>query len=508
MVGLPLYPPPRGPMMAEASRSLADAKIDPRWEGQVDLKIQEPMFYRPGAFVVGQSEVPGNTYQMRLVVYPRGQNTFEGAFLDSLSAYLELLPPASLLGRPWTCENIRFEFTVFHQEDEKLSVTRSGTFTLSESLRYVGLAHVIELEHLLHGFDRHSGWLTQSNELCVRGRARLVPKEPRGRQERVEMSLRGLEKVSWGKALASRLAGPKCSFGIQLKACNAISEDWESLSLFIELHRGCEQEIMCGWSVPDVKCHVTVSGRAWSIRRAATFCFKDYRSVCGWSEVCPLGWITPEETTVVAEVEFPLPRDGLDGFFRAFDFCTVPEYVTFHLAEGLPMYFDKHILVQRSEYFRDMLEGCRWKESRCNEIDLTQDPQADKQSLGAIFRFMMSDTFCAHGDTMLAFRVRSLADRYRLSPLVDKVETELESMLSETNALMFLGQVFGSGSRIENLCLPLVKAHDCKILKLQREELFQVVEQNPELAKHLMDLLLELGDGPRLTRIEDLDLDL
>ncbi|CAE7733661.1 HERC2, partial [Symbiodinium pilosum] len=100
-------------------------------------------------------------------------------------------------------------------------------------------------------------------------------------------------------------------------------------------------------------------------------------------------------------------------------------------------------------------------------------PHIHRGSLDAVLSYLMSGRFFSGGDATFAFGVRKLADQFCLKDLVDKVEAELVTMLSKQRVLAFLGQVFGSGGRLEAACLEMVKANDCAVLRRQKEKLGQ-----------------------------------
>ena len=62
--------------------------------------------------------------------------------------------------------------------------------------------------------------------------------------------------------------------------------------------------------------------------------------------------------------------------------------VTFRLSEGSPLYFDKRVLVAQSEYFAEMLSNESWVEGRTHEVDLRNNPDANHQTVCAIFKFL------------------------------------------------------------------------------------------------------------------------
>lgn len=136
------------------------------------------------------------------------------------------------------------------------------------------------------------------------------------------------------------------------------------------------------------------------------------------------------------------------------------------------------------------MSEARWKEGRRGEIDLTSDPQVDNRSLSSVLTFLMSDCFDADGDTVLAFAVRGLADRWGLPGLVDKAESELVGLLCADNALSFLGQVIGTHGRLEHACLSMIQARDCELLEQQRDRLDGIILEDPCLAGQLFRSLL------------------
>ncbi|CAE7703920.1 HMT1, partial [Symbiodinium pilosum] len=73
---------------------------------------------------------------------------------------------------------------------------------------------------------------------------------------------------------------------------------------------------------------------------------------------------------------------------RAEDFSQEITQVTFRLSEGSPLYFDKRVLVAQSEYFAEMLSNESWVEGRTHEVDLRNNPDANHQTVCAIFKFL------------------------------------------------------------------------------------------------------------------------
>eukprot|EP00439_Symbiodinium_sp_Y106_P025380 s1138_g3.t1 len=409
---------------------------------------RNPCGYRPEQYVVSETVGPNDDFRMRLVVYPRGRYHYKDD-CDLLSAFLEILPPVILEGCRWRCEDIHFELTALKEDEADVKPWKTGTFTFSDSCRFAGLCDICDMDEVAE----EGIWLNRLQELRMRGQATCAPPSPKGRLEQVELILRDLETM---------------------------------------------QDIGSEWIVQDAKCEVTVyqEGADWVVKEAATFCFTDEESGNGWSELWPrplqdlASWVGLGRLVVQASVEFPLPTDALKDLYQGLDFSQEVTQVTVRLAEGPPLFFDKRVLMACSEYFRDMLEEPRFREGCNNEIDLSCDPQADHRAVSAIFRYMTSGTFFANGDFTFALSIRKLADQYRLTGLVEKAETELGSLLSENNVLMFLSHVFGTGCRLEQLCVQMIMNNGCEVLVLQEEQLTQMVDAHPELAKKLMRALL------------------
>merc|ERR1712066_780925 len=112
--------------------------------------------------------------------------------------------------------------------------------------------------------------------------------------------------------------------------------------------------------------------------------------------------------------------------------------------------------------------------------------------------FVLGDTWTAsQDDPELAFRVRALADRYRLTKLVSLAETILHRMLNPENVLMFLGllsgRVVGSHSWLEEACWTLMESDRNAILRRCEGDISELIKQNPDLAKKL--ILWQTGAG-------------
>jgi len=252
------------------------------------------------------------------------------------------------------------------------------------------------------------------------------------------------------------------------------------------------------WSCKGVECTVRVCNRSpdCSVVKAMAFTFSNEKPTCGWRtgflksrfiNLAPQGWLTDAgELHVQAEIKGLPEFESLGSDFIGLDFTEDIGPVSFRVAEGPPLLFDKRLLMARSEYFREMLSASCWKESRTGEIDLSSDPMATCDSVSALLRFIVSDTYQGSGQEELAFAVRMLADRYRLHKLVEKVDAELQTLLSEDNVLSFLGRLFGTNSRLESLCLEMIENNGASILEQQQANLDLLISENPSLAKKLI----------------------
>ena len=215
-------------------------------------------------------------------------------------------------------------------------------------------------------------------------------------------------------------------------------------------------------------------------------CSGVFRGLLRISEMSSEGWTNEKgELHIQAEV-LGLPE------FPSLDFSQELKIVTFRLADDARLYFDRRILMSRCQYFKDML-ATEWQESRTGEIDLSKDPQCTKASVSALLDFMISNSFHARGDPDLAFLVRILADRYQMPQLVEQVDLQLESMLCRDNVLSFLGRLLGTNCKLEAKCARLLEADGQKILEQQEGKLDQITEENPALAKKLIQVLLRRG---------------
>lgn len=160
--------------------------------------------------------------------------------------------------------------------------------------------------------------------------------------------------------------------------------------------------------------------------------------------------------------------------------------IIFRLAGGSALQVDGRLLMARSAYFHDMLTS-GLQEDTTSEVDLTQSNDVDATALCVLLRHVLGDAWDdSQIDAELVFRVRALADRYRLTRLVAQAEAHLCRMLTVTNALMFLGRVVGSGSGLEDACWALIESDRKGVLKANQDAVDSIIAQNPELAKRLI----------------------
>ena len=100
--------------------------------------------------------------------------------------------------------------------------------------------------------------------------------------------------------------------------------------------------------------------------------------------------------------------------------------VTFQLSGSTQLFFDKRVLIARSEHFSRMLSSSSWKEGHTNIVDLSCNPDATPQAVSAVLNFLAHEKFHADGDASLGCLVRRLADQFQLSSLVQRVDEELK----------------------------------------------------------------------------------
>ena len=311
-------------------------------------------------------------------------------------------------------------------------------------------------------------------------------------------------------------AGPWCSFSIRLKvwpmgkhrsytsdagSTSEESSQWEDcLAAVVQVlpPRNCPNK----WVCPDVEVELEVRNfkdESLHVRRLwkKTFCEKS--SSVGARPLLPSrhltadeGWCNADdELFVTAKARFQAAPDPLHTMlFAKLDFSEEASQVVFKLKEEPLLFFDKRILVARSEYFKTMFESQSWLEGRTNEVDLSKDPLADRRTILAMFRYLMSNTFSAAGDFTWALSVRQFADRYGMADFVERIDSELIGLVSRDNLLVFLGHVHGKGGQLESFCLEVLKEKTHSVIDRHKSKLDQLLQEKPELAKtvilHLM----------------------
>ena len=311
-------------------------------------------------------------------------------------------------------------------------------------------------------------------------------------------------------------AGPWRSFKIRLKVWPAgkhrsrssdsgstsESSQWEDcLSAVVQVlppQGACSKS----WACPDAEVELEVRNLkddSLSVRRLWKKTFRDKSNSVGARSLLPTcqltadeGWCNEEDELVVtARARFQAPAKLLDTkLFGKLDFAQEASQVVFKLSQEPPLFFDKRILVARSEYFKTMLESQSWLEGRTNEVDLSNEPLADRRTVLAMFKYLMSDTFCAASDSTWALSVRQFADRYAMADFVERIEEELIGLASSDNLLVFLGHAHGTGGRLESFCLRMLQEKTHSIIKRHKGKLDQLLQEKPKLAEtvilHLM----------------------
>jgi len=313
-------------------------------------------------------------------------------------------------------------------------------------------------------------------------------------------------KLPPGEYIYSQIQGPEHSFRFRLSVYPRGHGDCEAISIsaYIEILPP-PALAKIDWACKarfEISMLYEYLDELWNFRReGGVFIFTNKVSDQGWCNFLSLdritrepGWLKAGGLRLQGHVELPFTDAPYRG--QPLDFTQEAAFVTIRLSEGPPLLFDKRILSERSEYFREMLAS-KWREGQTNEVDLSMTPDIQRNSLDAVLCYLMSSRFFSGGDATFAFAVRKLADQFCLKDLVDTVEAELVTMLSKQRVLAFLGQVFGSGGRLELACWEMVKANDCAVLRRQRDKLGQVVDENPELAKEVMKLLAARGKKRR-----------
>eukprot|EP00746_Dinoflagellata_sp_MGD_P140428 gnl/MRDRNA2_/MRDRNA2_73684_c0_seq1.p1 gnl/MRDRNA2_/MRDRNA2_73684_c0~~gnl/MRDRNA2_/MRDRNA2_73684_c0_seq1.p1 ORF type:complete len:353 (+),score=55.92 gnl/MRDRNA2_/MRDRNA2_73684_c0_seq1:52-1059(+) len=182
---------------------------------------------------------------------------------------------------------------------------------------------------------------------------------------------------------------------------------------------------------------------------------------------------------------------GCEGLrtWQTLDLTAVVQPLSFHLSDGTVLHFDVRILRARSEYFQKMLDsGCR--EASEGKVDLTSDTSIGQTSLEVLLRFVATGSFLSPSDSDMTmeqlFDVRSLADRYQLNELTEMVERQISDKLSETNVLICLQKVLGSGHKLESACWDFVESKRDEILEQSKDMLVRVIQECPELGAALL----------------------
>ncbi|CAE7361015.1 HMT1 [Symbiodinium natans] len=328
--------------------------------------------------------------------------------------------------------------------------------------------------------------------------AEMAREELRERREEVEMAISDAAKFTACQSVESRLVGPRSQIRIQMRAYpRGTAIESQHLGLFAVLHapKGTTRQswkLRCVFTVlnvhPEKHLKKMVHGNFESGKACGV---KDmlllpqlFSPEAGWSQ--PAG-----EILVQLQVCFPFePEPACPAFCRELDLSKELCQVAFILADGSRIYFDRRLLVARSEYFGEMLGNDSWKEGRTNENYLRSNPDANSRTMSAVLRFLVGGSFCLRDGVAQAFAVRRLADQYRLKDLVSMVDSALERVLSEGNVLTFLAQTLGSGGSLEAECLDMLQDNECELLERQKPKIKQIIKENPQLAETMMELLM------------------
>ena len=299
-----------------------------------------------------------------------------------------------------------------------------------------------------------------------------------------------------GTSLRSDIQGPTGSFRCQLLvyptgtsgASNSVAN---ALAAFVELIPPASVA-ETSWACKDVMYGIaarSTESHTAEVTRQDTFTFDKSGNDRGWHDIIRWNdskWATTTSICVCAEVRGLPVANSLVSDVRFVDFEEVLQPVAFDLPEGCRLFFDQRLLVARSDYFREMFSESKWLEGQKQVVDLSTDQLASKGAISAIFRFIISGSFQAEGDVDLAFAVRALGDRYCLKELVKLADSELLGLLCPENCLSLLGRLSGTNSSIELACWKMIQADGCKLLEQQEQQLHQLIEENPSLAKQLI----------------------
>ena len=94
-------------------------------------------------------------------------------------------------------------------------------------------------------------------------------------------------------------------------------------------------------------------------------------------------WVTDGKLRIAGEASL-VPANFSSRDLPPEIFSKEPEFVTFLLADGSKLHFDKRLVVERSKHFANMLSSETWVEGRTNVIDLRSNAQADVTSMQAV----------------------------------------------------------------------------------------------------------------------------
>eukprot|EP00438_Fugacium_kawagutii_P025774 Skav230055 [mRNA] locus=scaffold1221:67729:71730:+ [translate_table: standard] len=259
------------------------------------------------------------------------------------------------------------------------------------------------------------------------------------------------------------------------------------------------------WTCPDVRYEISIPSHFSNkpdVRLKDTFSFHSTKGEDrGWHNLLKnFSWsdyVSPSGKVRIQAMVYDLPyvEAPPQSLFPGLDFSTETRTITFRLAPpGPSLYFDQQLLMARSEYFRKMLMSEDWQESKRGEVDFTGDPQVECKVMQAILHFILTDSFDAQGSSSFAIDVRKLADRFCLSPLVQKADAELQKMLTDETVLKILAETHDTGSEVESSCWQMLEADDT-ILAKHEDLLDSLIASKPTLARKL--ILLGRTKRPR-----------
>jgi len=320
----------------------------------------------------------------------------------------------------------------------------------------------------------------------------------------VELVIARLE-VEDEESFESRWVGPKWATRIQLATSFDDINGVLNVSVWLD-QKPDMSDFFLDWPIPrtsfnNVHFEIVVANNQESNSRKKTgtsdaFRFQQHYQYAEWdtglsaADICEdgAGWLNDAgELRVHATVTFPVAREQKSKT----DYTQKITQVTFLLSEGVPLFFDKRILVAQSEYFAEMLSNDSWIEGRTHEVDLRNNPDANQQTVHAVLNFLQHGDFQARGDENFALSVRRLADQYRLQDLIKRVDDELTHLLSEGNVLTLLRQVVGTGGVLETRCMAMLRADDWALLEQQKEKLFLLAKEDGALSARMVELFVE-----------------